>query len=319
MSAKLKIKRGSTESWAGNNDNTTLEPGQLGVEYTASGKAQLKVGDGSATKDWSNLDYIAADPGVFYHNAGAHNSIYRGKCLGSSITDEQWAQISAGTFEDMYIGDYWELPYTWSRGSYTGTAKFRIAAFNYWKHVSTNHVTLVPDCPLHYMAYYSSGDCSSGYKSSNAAQWCYEEGLSGGSIATAIGGSSHILSYSEYLSSSLDSDTGLESGRSYTSGCTIELMNQFQVFGKRITPNKIQPNFEYTIGNAQFPLFALAPQHIVAVTADPYFTQNANWIYWLQDIYSANTASCVCSNGCVGTTNADYVDSGVRPAFSIIA
>lgn len=38
--------------------NTTLEPGQLGVEYTDSGKPRLKVGDGTSTKDWSELSYL---------------------------------------------------------------------------------------------------------------------------------------------------------------------------------------------------------------------------------------------------------------------
>ena len=45
MSAKLKIKRGSTASWADStNKDTTLESGQLGVEYLTDGNMRLKVG-----------------------------------------------------------------------------------------------------------------------------------------------------------------------------------------------------------------------------------------------------------------------------------
>ena len=41
-------------------------------------------------------------------NAGfAHNLIYRGKCLGDKPTAAQLAAIKAGTFDDMYLGDYW--------------------------------------------------------------------------------------------------------------------------------------------------------------------------------------------------------------------
>ena len=40
-------------------------------------------------------------------NAGAHNAIYRGKHLGTSATATQYAVIAAGTFDDLYIGDYW--------------------------------------------------------------------------------------------------------------------------------------------------------------------------------------------------------------------
>ena len=44
-----------------------------------------------------------------YPNAAAHNAIYRGKCLGTYVTAAQYAAIAAGTFDDMYIGDYWTM------------------------------------------------------------------------------------------------------------------------------------------------------------------------------------------------------------------
>lgn len=44
-----------------------------------------------------------------YNNAGAHNSIFRGKNLGTAITAEQLANIRDGSFKDLYIGDYWRL------------------------------------------------------------------------------------------------------------------------------------------------------------------------------------------------------------------
>jgi len=51
---------------------------------------------------------VYGTPAVFplVNNAGAHNSIYRGISLGTSVTTAQWNAIAAGTFEDMYIGDY---------------------------------------------------------------------------------------------------------------------------------------------------------------------------------------------------------------------
>lgn len=72
MSAKLKIKRGTTASWADStNKDTTLEPGQLGVEYLTDGNMRLKVGkqtaDGSAT-DWSELPYVAPSTSVYKDN-----------------------------------------------------------------------------------------------------------------------------------------------------------------------------------------------------------------------------------------------------------
>lgn len=41
-----------------------------------------------------------------HHGAGLHNALYRGKYLGDSLTAAQSAAIRAGTFEDLYIGDY---------------------------------------------------------------------------------------------------------------------------------------------------------------------------------------------------------------------
>jgi len=47
---------------------------------------------------------------IYTNNAAAHNAVYRGKYLGTAITDAQLSAIRNGTFDDLYIGDYWVLP-----------------------------------------------------------------------------------------------------------------------------------------------------------------------------------------------------------------
>ena len=42
---------------------------------------------------------------LLFNNAGAHNAIYRGKSLGSTVTTAQYAAIKAGTFDDLYMSD----------------------------------------------------------------------------------------------------------------------------------------------------------------------------------------------------------------------
>lgn len=37
-----------------------------------------------------------------------HRNIFRGRCLGESITAGQLAVIRDGSFADLYVGDYWE-------------------------------------------------------------------------------------------------------------------------------------------------------------------------------------------------------------------
>lgn len=36
-----------------------------------------------------------------------HRNIYRGKNLGSSVTSAQKTAINNGSFDDLFIGDYW--------------------------------------------------------------------------------------------------------------------------------------------------------------------------------------------------------------------
>lgn len=38
-----------------------------------------------------------------------HRNTYRGKNLGSEVTEEQIAHIHDGSFKDLYVGDYWEI------------------------------------------------------------------------------------------------------------------------------------------------------------------------------------------------------------------
>src|SRR5699024_9521029 len=68
---------------------------------------------------------------LVYSGAGAHNSVYRGKNLGASVTAEQYAAIAAGTFDDLYIGDYWTI----------GGVTYRIAAFDYYLHTGDTPCT----------------------------------------------------------------------------------------------------------------------------------------------------------------------------------
>ena len=42
-------------------------------------------------------------------NPYMHRNVFRGKNLGEFITDEQLAAIRDGSFDDLYVGDYWEI------------------------------------------------------------------------------------------------------------------------------------------------------------------------------------------------------------------
>jgi len=58
----------------------------------------------------NKLNNIPATLFTVANNAGAHNSIYRGKDLTNVYTINQICQmISDGTFEDLFIGDYFDI------------------------------------------------------------------------------------------------------------------------------------------------------------------------------------------------------------------
>ena len=228
--------------------------------------------------------------------AGAHNAIYRGKSLGSAVTEAQWAAINAGTFDDMYIGDYWTI----------GGVTYRIAAFDYYLRtgdtdMTTHHVTLVPDDPMYSHVMNDSYVTTGGYVGSKM----YTTGLADAktSINNAFG-SAHILTHRQYLCNAVSN--GKPSGSSWYDS-TVELMTEQNVYGGKVfgagNDGSTVPAL-YTLDKSQYPLFAFRPDLI----------SNRNW-FWLRDVVSASSFAIVYFGG------ANYHDAsasaGVRPAFSI--
>lgn len=69
-----------------------------------------------------------------------HNSGFRGKNLGTTFTTEQKAAIAAGTFDDIYVGDYWTF----------GSTVWRIVDIDIFYHhgdprCTEHHVVIMPD------------------------------------------------------------------------------------------------------------------------------------------------------------------------------
>lgn len=229
--------------------------------------------------------------------AGAHNAIYRGKSLGSAVTAAQWAAIAAGTFDDMYIGDYWTI----------SGVTYRIAAFDYYYRTGdtsceTHHVTLVPDGNMYTHCMNDTNITTGAYVGSKM----YTEGLDQAKTTiNAAFGSAHILSHRQYLQNAVTN--GYPSGGSWYDS-TVELMTEQNVYGGKVfgTANNGStiPNL-YTVDKSQYPLFAHRPDMI----------SNRSW-FWLRDVVSAASFASVHSYGDALYGNASGAP-GVRPAFSI--
>ena len=229
--------------------------------------------------------------------AGAHNAIYRGKSLGTAVTEAQWAAIKAGTFEDMYIGDYWTI----------NDVVYRIAAFDYYlitgdTACSAHHVTLVPDASMYTHVMNDTNITTGAYVGSKM----YTEGLTQAktTINSAFG-EAHVLNHRQYLQNA--TTDGYASGGSWYDS-TVELMTEQNVYGGKVFGNQLNgttlPN-SYTVDKSQYPLFTFRPDMI----------SNRQW-FWLRDVVSTSYFACITGPGyayCGSISSA----LGVRPAFSI--
>lgn len=266
----------------------------------ASGDAAAAESAKTAAQTAATNAENAAAPvlAILSSGAGAHNSIYRGKNLGTSVTAAQWAAIADGSFTDLYIGDYWVID----------DVNWRIAAFDYYYKTgdvscTTHHVVIVPDTPLYNHVMNDTSTTTGGYIGSKM----YTEGLV--QAKTAINsafGSSHILSHRQLLVNAVTN--GKPSGGSWYNS-TVELMTEHNVYGGKIfgvgNYGSTTP-YLYTVDKSQFPIFAHNPSMI------------SNMQYsWLRDVVSATDFALVHSIGNADSNAAPGV-YGVRPAFSII-
>lgn len=235
-------------------------------------------------------------------NAATHNMVYRGKALGTTVTSEQWAAIKAGTFKDLYLGDYWTI----------GGVDYMIAAFNYWLNCgdtacTANHLLVVPRNNMYTGQMNSTNITTGGYVGSEM----YKTGLAQAKTAfNNAFGSAHILNHREYLTNAITN--GAPTGTDWYDS-TVELMNENMVYGGRQfspMPNGATDPWNtcrnYTIDKSQLPLFHLAPWLIC----------NRSW-YWLRDVVSAAGFAYV---GSYGGCDCGYASSthGVRPVAGLI-
>lgn len=272
------------------------------VLYTAqtledAQKTQARENIGAA--DEATVSQIKTDIApLLYNNAGAHNAVYRGKNLGTSVTAAQWAAIADGTFTDMYIGDYWEI----------GDVTYRIAAFDYYlrtgdTETTTHHVTIVPDAPMYTYKMNDTNVTTGGYVGSKLNTSGLTDAKT--TINNAFG-STHILTHRQYLCNAVSN--GKPSGASWYDS-SIELMTEQNVYGGRVfgsgNDGSTVPAL-HTLDKSQYPLFAFRPDLI----------SNRNW-FWLRDVVSAIYFADVSPDGLVDCSSTS-VSAGVRPAFSII-
>ena len=243
---------------------------------------------------------------LLFNNAGAHNAIYRGKSLGSTVTTAQYAAIKAGTFDDLYIGDYWTI----------GGVNYRIAAFDYYLNsgdtsCTTHHVVIVPDTCLYnaQMHNTSSGGWESGAANTTAGGYVgsdmYKSNLEQAKTTIKSAFSGHVLKHRIYLTNAVAN--GRASGGAWCDS-EVDLMCEQMVYGSGIfSPVSDGSNVpaNYRVEKSQLPLFQHEPSRI---------GNRNDW--WLRDVITASYFAFVHYNGSASCGNASS-SRGVRPAFCI--
>ena len=231
------------------------------------------------------------------NNAGAHNAIYRGKYLGNTYTAAQQAAVAAGTFDDLFIGDYWTI----------GGVNYRIAGFDYYLNngdtaCATHHMIVVPDTQLYTHVMNDTNVTEGGYYGSKMRTSGLNQAKT---TAESAFGASHILSHREYLTNAVSN--GRPSGGSWYD-CTVELMSERMVYGNGIfMPVSDGTNVpsNYTVSKGQLPLFLYRHDLI---------GNRENW--WLRDVITAAYFAAVYHNGDTTYLSAGYA-LGVRPAIPV--
>lgn len=248
------------------------------------------------------------------NNAGFHNSFFRGKSLGTSFTTAQHNAISAGTFDDMFIGDYWTI----------GGIDYVICHFDYYyrcsdSDINYHHIVVMPRGVMTGLSVTkTSAETSDGYY-----QWNETNTTSGGYIASrmrtvimpacdtkvkAAFGSSYVKTISELYPNGHDASTGRATEWAWTStDLACDLCNETMVYGAQVwsISNDGRPGYEVGIDKWQLAIFRLYPA---------FANIRATW--WLRSVSSATNAAYVLSGGGAIYTGASCA-LGVRPRFLV--
>lgn len=210
-------------------------------------------------------------------------AIFRGKNLGSAVTAAQWEGIAAGTFHDMFTGDYWEAD----------GVRWVVADFDYFlgygsgEGTTRHHVVILPDRILgrgkmndtetNETGYHGCGMRSSGLDT-------VRERIAG------VFGQERLLTYKSYMTNSA-------SGGMLWADAVVEIPSAGMVLGTGTTR---------AIENGQLALFSLDRQSAVADREG----------YWLSGLQGKTSFDEMRPEGYVSSLPAN-VSAGIRPVFAI--
>lgn len=226
-----------------------------------------------------------------------HRMIFRGKNLGTSLSTEQKAHIQDGSFEDLWLGDYWVI----------NGINWRIVDFNYWYNCgdtafTKHHLVIMPDNSLYNEKMNETNTTEGGYVGS--LMYTANLGNAKTIINSAFG--SAVLTHREYFTNAVSN--GRPSGIAWYDS-SVELPNECMMYGhlhfSPVSDGSVMPSIQ-TVSKTQLALFQVVPKFIV----------NRLYNQWLRDVASAAIFAFVSGGGYANYLGASNF-GGVRPVFPI--
>lgn len=234
-----------------------------------------------------------------------HAAVFRGKNLGSTITNAQKTAIADGSFKDLFIGDYWVI----------NNITWRIADMDYWYNTSKNaltrhHLVMIPDTCLfeHIMKHSGSPDVPSTTNGGYHLTDMHREGMrKAQDIVIKAFGANMCVSHKEAFVNAVSN--GRPSSFLFEDSW-LDLPTEIMMYGTNIfsvaSDGGTPPPAVLTYCRTQLALFDIAPKFIVS----PRQT------YWLRDIVSEGQYAAVNAGGYATHSGSEF-SLGVRPVFCI--
>lgn len=253
--------------------------------------------------------------------AAAHNSIYRGKDLTAYWDSGDMSKaIKAGTFDDIFPGDYIIKSVTVDGKAYSNI-KWIVGDLDYFLHrgvteTAEHHLILFPENNIGTAQMNSTNTTANGYQGSGMWKNVIPKYTTG--IVNAFG-SDHVLEHDELLTNAMNANAASAAGAGWTGSAywnwagsygntdgsypwvkvKVNIFNQAMMFGNHPFASSGQEE-----GNCN--------KQLAAFRYGQNFTR-AYWC-WLRDVASASNFADADSYGYADNLNASYV-GGVRPYF----
>lgn len=247
------------------------------------------------------VDCAISDCGYYQTNVNLKRSIWRGKNLGTEVSDSQYAAISDRKFKDLFLGDYWDI----------NGVIWRIVDFEYWMNSGDTacrapHILIMPDRNLLTAKMNETNTTEGAYYNSKMKKETLPTLVK--PIVQSAFDPNHILRHREYLTTA--TNNGYPSAGSWFDS-DIELANEIMMYGCHVFAQAVHqgvvPN-KYTIDKTQ----------LAGMRMNPWLINPAREWFWLRDVVSSTDFA-----GVLGIGNADCRDAsavvGVRPVFGITA